>query len=465
MVKISILFLSLSMLAFSLFIMVYFLVQTNLKNTPLKAPLKAPLLTSWQTAIETLKKPRSAIFGAGVGNFIQMFTLSKTADYNRLVLWNNNFTQGGSFALHILTETGLLGSISLIFFFIYAFTMTAEKHLKRYHLYLLYLIAALIFAPPSLPLMFLLMATAAQIEREKIHHPFILSLKNFFFTYLIFFALLTILLAGGVYFVGKHALADLYFKKSLDELSQKGGGKTYEYARKSVVLSPFTEKYRLHFSTLNFAAAETLARKKENLDEWERKQVAELIEIAIGEAKAAVSFGADNALYWEYLASLYQKLLPVAKGADVWAVAAYQRAIVADPMSPRLRLAAGGVFYTIKNYEEAIKLFEQTVNLKPDWANGYYNLAWAQYQNKKYEEAYTNLRNALYLLAPASADFEKAQKELEEFAKKVPKKSETASPAAPLEETGETQLELPPQPTPLISPIELPNEASPEATP
>lgn len=465
-VKMSIYFLSLCVLVFSLSVMIYFLAQPRLKNAPLKALPKAPFYASWQTAIETLKKPKTAVFGAGISNYIQMFTLSKTADYNRLALWDSNFTQGGSFALHILTETGLLGGVSLIIFFIYAFTMVRQRRMKQHRIYLTYMVIAFIFAPPSLPLMFLLMVLAADIERAANRREEArFSLHTFFVTYLIFFAVLTILLASGVYFVGKHALADFYFKKSLDELSQKGGGKTYEYARTSVVLSPFTEQYRLHFSTLNFAAAEALARTKENLEERERKQVTELIEIAINEAKAAVSLRPFNASYWEYLASLYQKLIPVAGGADAWAVAAYQRAIMADPMNPRLRLGAGGVLYGVKKYEEAITFFEQAVGLKPDWVNGYYNLAWAQYQSGKYEAAYKNLQNALYLLPPMSADFEKAKKELAEFEQKVPKENKETAPSTELQKRQESQLELPPEPTPLISPLELPQEASPEATP
>ena len=44
-------------------------------------------------------------------------------------------------------------------------------------------------------------------------------------------------------------------------------------------------------------------------------------------------------------------------------------------MNPALRINVGGIYYTIKNYDLAVRFFSDAANLKPDYANAYFNLA------------------------------------------------------------------------------------------
>jgi tetratricopeptide (TPR) repeat protein len=44
-------------------------------------------------------------------------------------------------------------------------------------------------------------------------------------------------------------------------------------------------------------------------------------------------------------------------------------------MNPALRLNIGGVYYSIKNYDLAIRFFDDAIKLKPDYSNAYYNLS------------------------------------------------------------------------------------------
>jgi tetratricopeptide (TPR) repeat protein len=281
-----------------------------------------------------------------------------------------------------------------------------------------------------------------------------------------------IFLTGFGYLLGRSYLAEIYFKKALDGIVKNDAKQGYENMRKAIILNPYIERFRLNFSQLNLLLANNIAAKANQqpqgknqkpyqLTEQDRQNISQAIQAAIAEGKAAVTLNPQKALNWENLAQIYRNIINTAQGADVWTISAYQRAIVSDPQNPIYRLNLGGVYYSLGNYEEAAKIFEQAVILKPDWPNAYYNLAWANFQKQKYQEAVSAMENVIRLLDPKKdkADYDKVKKELEEFKKKLPQEEKQAT------EEGKTQPKLTlPSPIPTTTPqIQLPEEASPEA--
>jgi len=162
---------------------------------------------------------------------------------------------------------------------------------------------------------------------------------------------------------------------------------------------------------------------------------------------------------------VYRSITGVVQGADAWTVSAYQRAIVLDPQNPSYRVALGGVLYGYKQYDDALRLFEQAISLKSDWPNALYNYAWAAYQKEEYAIAANAMQSCVALLNPKkdAADYKKASADLEEFKKKVP--AETQTPEATTDTTQKKEsLSLPPTTAPQVEPkINLPKTASPEA--
>jgi Cytochrome c biogenesis factor len=237
--------------------------------------------------------------------------------------------------------------------------------------------------------------------------------------------------------------------------------KLYENVRQAIILNPFIERYRTNFSQLNLIIANNLASKATKdkpLSEQDKQNISLAIQSAISEAKVAVSLNDKKAQNWENLAQIYRNIIKLIQGADVWAISAYQRAIVVDPQNPVYRLTLGGIYYSLGNYDDANNLFIQAVSLKPDWPLAYYNLAWSYYQKEKYQEAVVSMENVLRFLDPKKdeIDYKKAKKELEEFKKKLPKEEEQST------QEGKTQLKLTlPSPIPTTPQIQLPKEASP----
>ncbi len=465
----------------------------NLQQPP--ANLLPPFRLSWYAAVEILKNPLTAAFGVGVDNFSSLFTRVKDLAYNQSPLWQiNSFALSRSAILHILTETGIFGllAFTLLLFtiakslFISPNNLINDREKKVIKILFIYLVFILAFFPPSLVvffLFFLFLATFSLSHQPAYDLPGrmeavttsqksqIFDTSSFPIIYLSILIISFLFITGAGYLLGRSYAAEYFFKKSLDGFAKNNAKEVYDNMRQAIILNPYMEKYRLGFSQVNLMIANNIASRAGQpqgkdqevyeLTEQDRQNISQAIQAAINEAKAAVTLNPQKAANWENLAVIYRNIVNVAQGADVWTISAYQRAIVTDPQNPIYRLNLGGFYYSLGNYEEAVRLFEQTVALKPDWPNAYYNLAWADYQRQNYQRAVSGMQNVLSLLNPQKdkADYERAQKDLEEFKKKLPKEEASSTPSAT-----PSQLTLPTPPAATFEPkIKLPNEAAPEA--
>ena len=210
------------------------------------------------------------------------------------------------------------------------------------------------------------------------------------------------------------------------------------------------------------ALANALASQEEPSDE-DRNNIIQLIQQAIREAKNATALDPNSPIAWQNLASVYRQLIGLADNAESWTVAAYTQAIALDPVNPQLRLDLGGVYFSLGNYEEAIRLFSQAVEAKPDWANAYYNLAAAYSQAQAYPQAVQAMRIVVDLLEPTSPDYQTAQdqlKELEKLAESAAPPAQEGEQLPPVDGEPAQQPELitpTPIPSPSIEPIQLPD--------
>ncbi len=400
---------------------------TNQQTTLILPPFRI----SWYAAVEILKNPVSAFFGVGVDNFSSVFTKVKDFTYIQSNLWQiNSFSVARSVPLHILTETGIFGLFAFAMLIFILIKNVIKKKVAdpsiEFTAAAIYLIVVVFLFPPTLPLLFLLLIFLAIQSPESGTSPSTLDLSNFMPLIIIAAVTSFVVVAVLSYCIGRSYVAEYLFKQSLDGYLKNDIKQLYDDQKQVVVINPYFEKYRINFSQTNILIANNVAAKVSSggaqLSEQDRQIIAQAIQAAIAEAKAAVTLNPQKAQNWENLAVIYRNILSVAQNADTWTVSSYQRAIVLDPQNPNYRLNLGGVYYQLGNYDEAIKQFEQTIVLKPNWANAHYNLAWASYQKKDYQRAATEMQNALSLLnvSQDSADYQRAKKELEQFKNKLP---------------------------------------------
>jgi len=434
--------------------------------------LFTPLRQSWFAAVEILKNPFSAIFGVGIGNFASLFALVKDVSYNQSSLWQiGSFNISRSALLHVITETGLLGlaAFGILFYSVLnALGKISKDDPERTMLFFAagYVILAFIFLPPSFITFFLLVFTLylvfatnhLQYEGSKQE----LDLTNLMPVYFGIGLFLIAFVIGAGYFLGRSYLAEYSFKKSVEGYLKNNIVEVYNNQRTATILNPYIERFHTNFSQTNLLIANNIATNAgKKLNDQQKQTIVQAIQAAINESKIAVTLNPQKATNWENLATVYRNILNAVQAADAWTISSYQRAIQLDPVNPIYRLNLGGVYYSLQKYNDAANLFAQAVSLKADWPNAHYNLAWASYQTKNYQQAASEMQNVLKLLDKKQnpKDYAKAQKELEQFKSQIPQESQATPEAKP----GNLQLPSAPQ-QPQISPkLQLPKEASPEA--
>lgn len=453
-------------------------IYSFLKNPDLSFP---PFNLSWYAAIEILKNPLSAFFGAGIDNFAAIFTKVKDVNYNQSSLWQiNAFNISRSTILHFFAEAGFFGFCAFGLLIVNLLKEAAKIN-RLILFFIILVIVGLILLPPSLTLLFLFFIVLSIVDDSSINdnhkdHNHKSHWIEFAFAKreggVVLVAILAVISIGTLsYFFGRSYAAEYVFKMALNGLQKNQVKVLYDNQRRAIILNPYIERFRLNFSQTNLLIASNLAAKnsdvKKGLSEQDRTMITQAIQAAIAEAKAVTTLNPQKAYNWENLASIYINLLNVAQGADSWTISSYQRAIVLDPQNSIYRLNLGGVYYSLANYSEASKFFEQASLLKPDWPNAYYNLAWSYFQNKDYQKAVDSMRRSISLLNPVkdAKDLEKAQKDLAEFQSKIPSPAvgETQTQTTQ-EEQSQFKLNLPTPGTATLEPkLLLPTESSPEA--
>jgi len=371
--------------------------------------------TSWAVAVETFKK--QPFFGVGPGNYFEAFDRFRPAEFNKNEFWQTRFSAPKSLFLLVWTEAGIFGLLALILIFWESLKLGLKQKIKK-GLLLVWLMV-LFFSPHIVTVfsLFLILAHLRERGKEK-EFSLILKEKNsdIGLPLMAVISLIAAAFFGLVLFFG--ARSEFYFFRATVAASENKGGDAYKWYLKTVNSNRFLTKGRIAFSQVNLSLAENLFTKKEANDE-EKKQAATLLGQAVAEAKAAAALEPKNSVVWENLAQIYRRMIGSAAGAEGWAESAYQQAVSLSPFDPRLRVDFGGLLYGLGKFEEAGKQFETAVRLNPNFANAWYNWAWAEKQQKRLSSGVEKLQQAVNLVTPDTTDFEKASKELNEWTKEL----------------------------------------------
>jgi tetratricopeptide (TPR) repeat protein len=447
------------------------------------APVILPPQYGYAIAMETLKNTRTALTGYGPEGFIIAYNKTRPAALNLTPYWNVRFQSSSNELFQAVTTGGVLALIAWGLLTA-AIIRLSRKSLKADHARLIkFITLGLLFLFILLPgtylhffafFVFLTLYSLLLKQNHVAAHQLVLPLNQIslvrgdgkddsrkesplvLLPFMVAAPLLALAILVG-YYTNQLYAAETTFKKAIDAAARNEGVPTYDFQRDAIVKYPYLPRYRRAYAATNLALANSIAGKTE-LTEEDKQNVTQLIQQAIREAKAAVTLDPQNAANWENLATIYRALIGVAQNADSWTIASLAQAIQADPFNPRLRLELGGVFYSVGQYDQAIRLYQQSSELKPDWANAYYNLSAAYKQKKELNTAFDYLRQSLSLVPQNSADYAKAQAELAELSQQLGQTAEpTPAPA-------QVELAAPP-PAPTLNPqtqVQLEQNSGPE---
>ena len=445
--------------------------------------------TSWSVAIDSLKE--SPIFGIGPGNYLTAFSRFRPISYNTTDLWAIRFGTAHDFYLTAFTETGLLGAAGIILlilaFFRFAKQKVRESNLANWgqsgntYLFsagLLIILMALFPATALLTMVIFILLSLTSDERKtslNLSTPAasfqaggssepetsptgVATQKIASRLPAILVTLPVIVLVLFVFVRASRVLAaETKFKSALDALIANDTA-TYDLMRDAINMNPTVDRYHISYSQVNLALANAIAQNPDITDQ-DRANIAQLIQQAIREGKAAVALNPLRAANWEMLGRIYQSLIPFAQGADAFAIQSFRQAVALDPINPNLRIALGGVHFAQGNYDAAVRAFELAAVAKPDHANAHYNLAFAYRESGDIDNAINQMTIVLSLLDDrTSPDYESARSALEDLESR--RVGSTETPA------GEELT--PPQPAEepvIVPPLELPEESEPPEAP
>lgn len=483
--------------------------------------IQLDLITSWKVVVSSFRD--HPFWGSGPASFLFDFTNYKPIEFNSSKFWNIRFDSAFNEyfqALATLGGVGLLALVSLAAMFISSVSPTLINLFRRHsqgsypissfqQVKLALAISGITFfvilALHASTLIFwivglLILASFSVANLKEATEQAESSAQSIGQTILRFAKTsisqtseetikiealpgVLLILALGVtvatlFFGGKFILADYHHRLALVAVSQNDGLKAYNELVEAEKLNGVNDLYRGDLAQVNFALANAIAVSKApseaspagSLTDQDRQNIQVLLQQSINEARTAVTLSPRSAINWEVLAQLYRQIAGVAENALLFSLDSFGRAIFQDPLNPNLRLNVGGTYYAIRNYDLAIRFFTDAINLKPDFANGYYNLSVALRDKGDLNAALQAAEEMIKHVDASSSDYKVATDYLNDLKNKVSPPTPPEPPAA--ETSGALQQEeLPdvvnlPKPSEIATPsaIKKPG-ATPEPTP
>ncbi len=453
------------------------------KNFPRE--LQLGFITSWKISVSAFRD--SPFWGLGPSTYLFNFTQYKPIEFNQTKFWNIRFDTSFNEYLQILANlggVGLLAAIAATVLFVSSALQTIRFN-QLLNATSVGLISSgiaffiiLFLHTSTLPLFLiglLILACFWIVTREQTPQAFG-GLKQLFISSeqtirvealpsILLTATVALVLFAG-FFAGKFYLADLHHRGAINAISQNNGVLAYNELIASEKLNPYNDLYRTDLAQVNFALANAIAQTKGpseaspsgSLTDQDKQNIQVLLQQSINEARAATTLNPRSAINWEILALLYRQIAGVAQNALLFSLDSYGRAIFNDPLNPSLRLNVGGVYFLVKNYDLAIRFFTDSINLKPDYANGFYNLSVALRDKGDLNAAIQAAERVVALVDPASPDYKVATDYLADLKSKVSPPTPEQPPAS--ETTGALQEENLPKVLDLPKPEKI---ATPEA--
>lgn len=427
----------------------YNLIYPKAQNFPREIQL--PLGISWKISISAFRD--TPFWGSGPATFISDFTAYKPAEFNNLKFWTIKFDQPFNEYFYFLATLGGLGVITLLLFTVMALGQAFKvlKEVKNetdvslavsvivfFVLLLLHTSTLVLWATGVLILAAFMLIHRDLTEQLQVRIAATKSKEDqlHFDALPVILAIVVLLLVGfTTYFLSRFALADLHHRNALNAVASNKALDAYNELVSAERLNPYVDLYRTDLAQTNFAIAEAIASSKVSADnnnatssltDEDKNNIQKFLSQSINEAKAAVAINGANSTNWEVLGSIYSQVSGVAQNATAFSLDAYGQALQRDPLNPLLRLTVGGIYYSAKSYDMAIRFFTDSINLKPDFVNGYYNLALALRDKGDLQTAIAVAEKAVSLVDPKSQDYKLAL----ELLNNLKDASPTPTPAA-----------------------------------
>jgi len=394
--------------------------QNILKTTlPIEATPNAQL--SWTIVKESLKnKP---FFGSGPATYGYNFSLYRPQEYNQQPLSGLRFNQGTGLYFEALSTIGVVGvmafTILLLSFVSVGLFLLAQKKesnkflsLGLWSTVMILLISALtgqfsgaIFILGALiaSLFLAVLMYESQSEENYIRLSLQSSPK-----FALAFAFVFLVVSAGVAFtfafIGKAFWADVLAAQAME--SSLGSNDGVTKMTRAMNYMPKESHYVSYLGQIYL----TMATQEVNKSEGDRNtdSLKKYVESANGFAKVAHDMSPNDIVIQEALAQTYENTLFIAGVRQDLLDAvqqAYERASALEPHNPVYYVKLGQVKKTAANsatqedrktlLSDAVNLFQKSIDEKPNFMLGYFNLALAQEASGAIDDAIKSLAKGI----------------------------------------------------------------------
>ena len=422
--------------------------------------MQLPFIFSWKISAGAFRD--SPILGTGPATYLYNFTQYKPIEINQSDLWDKKVNSAHNQYLQTLAELGGAGVLLLIIITA-VFVITAVKYRDKEGLAVSGITFFIVTALSPLTVLtqaagFLIMALFLSNLREKHSQVKLMETRlgtefgiHPLLPTIIFIPVLALIFASG-YFVGKLALGEYYHRQALNFAISNSAKESYNKLIQAERINPQSDLYRVELAQTSLALANGIASLKApteaspggSLTNDDKTTIQQLLQQAIGEGRNATALSSRSAGNWEILAQIYRQISGVAPNATAFSLDAYGRAIRQDPLNPLLRVSTGSIYYAAKNYDMAIRFFDDAVSLKPDFPNALYNLSIALQDKGNTEESIKVAEKLVSTLQdkPESENYSKASELLSKLKERqILEPSQQESSA--LDNSGVSNLSLP----------------------
>lgn len=452
---------------------------TSAQDDPILLPFEHGFqLSLAQISQDSQRLLPSFLFGSGYGMFSTVFTKFHLPTFNTLQSWNLTFSFSSSYVLELIATTGILGFLTYLFIiirFIRSKGRSLAKPLFLSTASLIVLSFILPFTYPLVALLFILLAlyivnlrlkstskavdevvislvtkggilevNEANTRKSDMLLPVILTIGS---AGLVIYSLFFLISREGFGPRGlyHYVLSDFIFAQSLQPDALSSGQKTYDLQIKAIQTYPYRADFYRIFAQINLALATNLVNSQADaptVTEEVQQAIIQQLQQAINASRQAVIFAPESSLNWRSLGQIYKNLIGVGQDAEQFAIASYNQAIALEPNNPALRIELGGIYYQLKEFDLAQSQFQVAVNLKPDYANAYYNLGHALEEKGELTVALQQYQIVQQLVQNDPQSLEIIEEEIRILQERIGKETATTTLEENLEPTDETDLQL-----------------------
>lgn len=472
---------------------------------PGKSNLQLPSYgASWSIALDSVRDPRGALIGSGTGSYQDMYQRYKPFWMNSTDKWATIFSAGANMPLTLMTISGFIGLIAWIALAVIVVMESRKAQAEDVPVVAMLLstfVIQLIFPPNAVIIAIQAMLLALFVASKR--HNFGVLHFSFFHAkvhrasqmlpgrqaeprwplYLTSAAVI-VLLGVYAYFMGRFYIASYYSLAAAKAFQAKDALGVYNNQQRAVAFNPYYDLYRRRYANTSAGIAEILAQKTDKTAQ-ETSTISELIQQAVREGQAAITLDPNDAQNHALIASIYQRLIGGVDGAENFAEQFFVRAINLNPSAPELYISLAGIYLRQEQWERAVSVLNQGLQVKSDFPNTYFNLGFALEKLQAFAQAKAAYERTLTFVEDQnSEDYATLTKKIAELGKLADEQKAAAekstgsqtggsTPAGQSQNPSAVELNLNNQEQPLNQPQQnvevneqvLPENAQPTATP